>query len=263
MNGSEIDWDSPDEDVINFEELELEKDTGSPFKKEPIVKPKTGGFNINFRDLEDVVSALTAAEMQLQNNLVELKKLDGIAQKAEVLSQISTESILSKMDGLNYTQIARKITGDIREELQKTRLEILKSADEATAAAKDLAAKTELLKESSDSLLQIDNMAENLEEVAKDIKKWRIKSMYAAIALSLFFGIAAGTIASNIGSLFIPSQTIQNADILTPKFGKIAVLSHDTNPNVFYFAFGAKELKKEVQTLEKDGVRYIMIQSQK
>lgn len=259
---SEFDFDAP-EGVVDFEDLELEKDTGSCVRKEPIVKPKTSGFNINFRDLEDVVSALTAAEMQLQNNLVELKKLDGIAKKAEILSEISTESILSKMDGLNYTQIARKITGDIREELQKTRLEILKSADEAAGAAKDLAAKTELLKESSDSLMQIDNMSENLEEVAKAIKKWRIKNMYAAIALSLFFGISAGAIVSNVGSLFTSSQPIENAQILTQKFGKIGVLPHKTDPNMFYMAFDSQKIKPDVESFEQNGVHYILFQAQK
>lgn len=254
----EVDWDNPDE-VVDFEDLEKEAET--PLEKEPTAKVKTS-FNINFRDLEDVVAALTAAEMQMQNNLNELKTLDGLAQKAEALSKIDTESILAKMDGLNYTQIARKITGDIREELQKTRLEILKSADEAAAAAKDLATKTELLKESSDSLMQIENMNDTLKEVANSIKNWRIKNMYAAIGLSLFFGIVAGTIVSNIGALFTPSQTIQNAELLTPKFGKIAVLPHDSDPNTFYIAFGAKELNN-VETLEQDGVKYIVIHSQK
>lgn len=263
---SGIDWDAPDEGVIDVEDLELEKDTGSPVRKEPIVKPKSGGFNINFRDLEDVVAALTAAEMQLQTNIVELKKLDGIAARANELAKIDTPAILSQLNQLSFTQISRKIVDSIREQLEQSRAEMAQSTQKVEAAAKDLAAKTQLLKESSDSLLQIDNMAEDLDDLVKSVKNWRIKSMYAAIGLSLFFGIASGSIASYFIQNFSNSneaQAIQNAELLTPRFGKIAVLPHDTDPKIFYFAFGSKELKPEVQTLEKNGVRYIMFQSQK
>ncbi len=212
----------------------------------------------------ELLSNLIFANKKFAENLEELKKLDGISARAAALNEIDTHKILEKLNDVSFTQIARKITGDIREELQKTRLEILKSADEAAAAAKDLAAKTKQLKESSDSLMQIDNMADNLEEVSKNIKSWRIKNMYAAIGLSLFFGLAAGAIVSNIGSLFTPSpsQAIQNADILTPKFGKIGVLPHKTDPNMFYMAFDSQKLKPEVESFEQNGVRYILFQSQ-
>lgn len=200
---------------------------------------------------------------QFKSNLAELKKLDGLAARAAALNEVDTEKIMQRLDNVSFTQISRKIVDTIRAELEQSRREILTAANEAAAAAKDLSQKSELLKESSDSLMQIDNMADNLQEVAKDIKNWRVKNIYAAIALSLFFGLASGAIVSNIGSLFTPSQTIQNAELLTKKFGKIAVLPHDSDPKTFYFAFGSKELSPEVQTLEQDGVRYIMFQSQK
>lgn len=215
---------------------------------------------------KELLSNLIFANKKFAENLEELKKLDGLAARAAALNEVDTQKILESLDKVGFTQISRKIVDTIREQLEASRVEIAASSQKAEAAAKDLSQKTELLKESSDSLLQIDNMASDLDDLVKSVKNWKMKNIYAAIGLSLFFGIASGSIASyfilNLSNSN-EAQTIQNAELLTPKFGKIAVLPHDTNPNIFYFAFGAKELKKEVQTLEKDGVRYIMFQSQK
>lgn len=276
---NENEWEEIDEDVVDFENIQSFKPLEEPVIKqkrgnedEKIANfsspngPKPGAFNINFRDLEGVVAALTAIEMQLQSNVGELKKLDGIAARANELAKIDTPAILNQLNQLSFTQISRKIVDSIREQLESSRAEMAQSTQKVEAAAKDLSQKTELLKESSDSLLEINNMSDSLNQIENSIKNWRIKTTYAAIAFSIFGGLVSGVVVSNIGSLFnsfTQTQTIQNAELLTPKFGKIAVLPHDTNPNVFYFAFGAKELKKEVQTIEKDGVRYIMFQSQK
>jgi hypothetical protein len=265
----EIDWDAPDDDVVDFEALE-HTEMGTPVKKaEP---PKTSPNIESFKNRTQQMSSreedrkllveLMFVGEQLKGNLSELQKLDGIAARAAALNEIDTQKIMDRLNSVSFTQIERKIVDTIREDLSKTRDEILTAAGEAEAAAKELTQKTELLKESSDSMLQIDNMADNLEEVSKNIKSWRIKNMYAAIGLSLFFGISATAIVSNIGSLFTSTESIQNAQILTPKFGKIAVLPHKTDPSIFYLAFGSKELTR-VETMEENEIKYIVIHSQK
>lgn len=281
---SEFDFDAPYEDVINFEDLE-QTEVGIPTKKEPIAKPKTG-FNKNSLDIESfknrsqqmssrqmssreedrklLVELMFVGE-QLKGNIVELRKLDGIAQRAKALNEIDTEKIMDRLNSVSFTQIERKIVDTIREDLKQTRTEILSAADEAAAAAKDLSQKTELLKESSDSLLQIDNMASDLDDLVKSVKNWKMRNIYAAISLSLFFGIASGSIASyfilNLSNSEV--QAIENAQILTPKFGKIGVLPHKSDPNMFYMAFDSQKLKPEVESFEQYGVRYIMFKSQK
>lgn len=214
---------------------------------------------------KELLSNLIFANKKFAENLEELKKLDGLTARAAALNEIDTHKILEKLNDVSFTQISRKIVDTIREDLAKTRTEILTAADGAAAAAKELSQKTELLKESSDSLLQIDNMADSLEEVSKNIKTWRIKNVYAAIGLSLFFGLAAGAIVSNVGSLFTntPPQAIQGGQILTPVFGSVGVLPHKTDPNIFYFAFDAQKIKPEIESFEQNGVRYILFQSQK
>lgn len=275
---SEIDWDAPDEGVIDFEDLEEAaesppvtiKKVESPSPVKPKTSPKrelesftnrTQQMSSREEDRKLLVEFMFVGE-QLKGNLAELQKLDGIAARAAALNEIDTQKIMEKLNDVSFTQISRKIVDTIREDLKQTRTEILTAAGEAGAAAKELAQKTELLKESSDSMLQIDNMADNLEEVSKYIKSWRIKNMYAAIGLSLFFGLAAGAIVSNIGSLFTPSQAIQNAEILAP-FGKISAIQNGKDPNMYYFAFDAKKLKPEVESFEQNGVRYILFQSKK
>lgn len=210
-----------------------------------------------------LLAELMFVSEKIQKQIEELQSLDGIAARAAALNEIDTEKIMDRLNSVSFTQIERKIVDTIREDLKQTRTEILTAAAAAEAAARELSQKTELFKESSDSLMQIDNMSEVLEETSKDIKNWRIKNMYAAIALSLFFGTAAGTIVSNIGSLFTSSQPIENAQILTPKFGKIGVLPHKSDPNMFYMAFDSQKLKPEVESFEQNGVRYILFQSQK
>jgi hypothetical protein len=208
----------------------------------------------------ELLSNLIFANKKFAENLDELKKLDALAARAAALNEIDTHKILEKLNDVSFTQISRKIVDTIREDLKQQRSEILTAADGAAAAAKDLAAKTVLLKESSDSMLQIDNMAENLEEVAKDIKNWRNKSMFIAIGLSLFFGIASGTIASNISVLMSP-ESIQNAQILKSKFGKIAALRDEQNPKLYYLVIPEHHKIKEVVSFVDNDMRYIKIEA--
>lgn len=209
---------------------------------------------------KELLSNLIFANKKFSENLAELKSLDGIAKRAEILTSINTETILAKMDGLNYTQIARKITSDIREELQKTRLDLIKSSEGASEAAKELSQKTQLLKESSDSLLQIDNMSDSLEELVKSVKQWKMRNIYAAISLSLLFGIASGSIVTTIITPTVSNDNkiIKNAELLAP-FGEVAVLQNDKNKNIYYFAFAGKI--KKVESIEQNGVFYIQFEA--
>lgn len=256
---SDFDWDGPEEGVVDFEDLE-QTEMGAPIKKEPIAKPKTGGFNINFRDLEDVVAALTAAEMQLQNNLTELKKLDGIASRAKILAELDTQKILEQLEKVGFTQIARKITDGLKAELEAQKKEIYTSSSALESAAKDISTKAENLRIVADGFKNLDNMADDLQEFTKSVKNWRNKSMFIAIGLSLFFGVVSGAIVSNINTIMSP-ESIQNAQILKSKFGEIVALRDEQNQKLYYLAIPEHQKIKEVISFVQDDVRYIKIEA--
>lgn len=256
---SEIDWDAPDEAIVDFEDLE-QTEKNIPFKKEPIIaRPKTG-FNINFRDLEDVVAALTAAEMQLQNNIAELKKLDNLAARAKAIESLDTQKITEQIEKLGFTQIARKITDGLKTELEAQKKEIYTSSSTLETAAKDLNKEAEELRIVADGFKNLDNMADNLQEFTKSVKNWRNKSMFIAIGLSLFFGLASGTIVSNINTIMSP-ESIQNAQILKSKFGEIVALRDEQNPKLYYLAIPEHQKIKEVVSFVQDNTRYIKIEA--
>ncbi|MDD3855999.1 hypothetical protein [Sulfurimonas sp.] len=255
----EIDWDAPDEAVVDFEDLE-QTDKNIPFKKESMIaKPKTG-FNINFRDLEDVVSALTAAEMQLQNNLGELKKLDNLASRAKILSELDTSKILEQLEKVGFTQIARKITDNLKSELETQKKEIYTSSSALETATKDLNKKAENLIIVADGFKNLDNMADDLQDFTKSVNRWRNKSMFIALGLSLFFGLSSGVFVSNINSIFA-AESIQNAQILKSKFGEIVALQDEQNPKLYYLAIPEHQKIKEVVSFVQDNTRYIKIEA--
>lgn len=256
---SDIDWDAPDEGVVDFEDLE-KSEKNIPFKKEPTTaKPKTG-FNINFRDLEDVVAALTAAEMQLQNNIVELKKLDGIAARAKAIESLDTQKITEQIEKLGFTQIARKITDGLKAELEAQKKEIYTSSSALETAAKYLNQKAENLRVVADGFKNLDNMQDDLQDFTKSVKNWRNKSMFIAIGLSLFFGVVSGAIVSNINTIMSP-ESIQNAQILKSKFGEIVALRDEQNPKLYYLAIPEHKKIKEVVSFVQDETRYIKIEA--
>jgi hypothetical protein len=200
---------------------------------------------------------------QLQGNIAELKKLDGLAARAGALNEIDTQKIMDRLNSVSFTQIERKIVDTIREDLSRTRSEILASASAAADAAKELSKKTELLKESSDSLLQIDNMASDLDTLVKSVKNWKTKTIYGAIGLSLFFGISSGAIVSNMGTIFAPTppESIENAQILSSKFGKIVALQDQQSPKMYYIAIPSHSKIKDVVSFVDNNTRYIRIES--
>lgn len=254
----EIDFDAPDEGVIDFEDLK-QTEVGTPLKKEPIAKPKTG-FNINFRDLEDVVAALTAAEMQMLNTLIELRKLDNLASRAKILSELDTSKILEQLEKVGFTQIARKITDNLKSELEAQKKEIYTSSSALETAAKDLNKKAENLTIVADGFKNLDNMADDLQDFAKSVKKWRNKNMFIAIGLSLFFGVVSGAIVSNINTIMSP-ESIQNAQILKSKFGEIVALRDEQNTKLYYLAIPEHQKIKEVVSFIQDNTRYIKIEA--
>lgn len=253
---SDVDWDNPDDGVVDFEDL---SETGTPLKKNPALKPKTSGFNINFRDLEDVVSALTAAEMQLQNNIAELRKLDNLAARAKAIESLDTQKITEQIEKLGFTQIARKITDGLKTELEAQKKEIYTSSSTLETAAKDLNKKAEQLRVVADGFKNLDNMQDDLADFTKSVKNWRIKNMYAAIGLSLFFGLSGGTIVSNINTMLSP-ESIQNAKILTSKFGEIGAIRDNRDPKWYYLVIPDGQKVKEVVSFTEDGKRYIRIE---
>lgn len=254
------DYDDPGNDVVDFEDIKSFDESISP-KKEPIVKPKTGSnFNINFRDLEGVVAALTAAEMQLQNNIVELKKLDGLAAKAKAIESLDTKKITEQIEKLGFTQIAKKITDGLKSELEAQKKEIYTSSATIETAAKNLSEKAENLRVVADGFKNLDNMADDLADFTKSVKNWRNKSMFISIGLSLFFGLVSGTIVSNINTIMSP-ESIQNAQILKSKFGEIVALHDKQNPKLYYIAIPEHKKIKEVTSFVQGDVRYIKIES--
>lgn len=254
------DYDGPRNDVVDFKDIK-NFDESISLQKEPKKEPKTGSnFNINFRDLEGVVAALTAAEMQLQNNIVELKKLDNLAARAKAIESLDTQKITEQIEKLGFTQIARKITDGIKSELETQKKEIYTSSAAIEAAAKDLNKKAEELRVVADGFRNLDNMADDLSDFTKSVKNWRNKSMFIAIGLSLFFGLVSGTIVSNINTIMSP-ESIQNAQILKSKFGEIVALRDEQNPKLYYLAIPEHKKIREISSFVQDDVRYIKIEA--
>lgn len=236
-----------------------QKEAFTPLKKEPVAKPKTG-FNINFRDLEDVVSALTAAEMQLQNNISELKKLDNLAVRLKSIESLDTHVIAEKLKDMSLTHVSKLIVSKMTEDIDTLKKEIYASSAAAEAAAKDLNKKAENLRVVADGFNNLDNMSQDLQDFTNSVKKWRNKSMFIAIGLSLFFGLTSGAIVSNI-SVLMSSESIENAKILTEKFGEIGALHDTRDPKLYYFVIPDGAKVKEVVSFTEDGKRYIRIEA--
>ncbi len=262
------------QDVVDFETIDnfglpeehpkqkkiVEDEKITNFTSPP--EPKHGGaFNINLRDLESIVSSLTAVEMQLQNNVLELKKLDNISARAKAINEVDTDKILSQFEKINFDQITHKIVDTLQKQLESQRVQISKSSSSVELASAELTKKSENLILVADGFKNLDNMADDLSEFIASVKKWRNKNMFIAIGLSLFFGLFSGVFVSNFETFF-KEEPIQNGHLLTPKFGKIAVLPDDKNKDKFYLAFGAKELT-QVEILEENAVKYIVIHAQK
>lgn len=214
---------------------------------------------------QKLLAELMFVSEQMKNQIKELQALDGIAARAAALNEVDTEKILENLNRVSLTRISHEIIKNLKEELQKSRNEIITAAAGAEAAAKELSKQSENLRLASDSFLNLDNMSDDLNTLVSNVKNWKTKTIYGATALGLFFGLLSGVLVSNIGTLLSNSPTpqiIQNAELLTPKFGKIAVLPDEKNKNKFYLAFGAKELT-QVEFLEENGVKYIVLHSQK
>lgn len=207
---------------------------------------------------KELLSNLIFANKKFAENLEELRKLDGIATRAKALNELDTQAIAQKLQDMSLTHVSKLIVTKLNEQFESQKTELLKSSAVAEQAAIDLSKKAENLRVVADGFQNLDNMSDSLSEVSKDIKNWRIKNMYAAIGLSLFFGLVGGTIVSNIGSLF-RTEIVENTQILEP-FGKIAAIQNAKDPNMFYFAFDTKKIKPEVESFEQNGVRYILFE---
>lgn len=211
---------------------------------------------------KELLSNLIFANKKFAENLEELKKLDGMAARAAALNEVDTEKILENLNRVSLTRISHEIIKKLKEELEQSREQIITSAAGAEAAAKELSKQSENLRVASDSFMNLDNMADDLNNLVKNVQKWKTKTIYGAVGLSLFFGLFSGVFVSNISSIFA-EQAIRNAEILTPKFGAISTLQNKTDPNIYYFAFDGKKIKPQIETFEKDGVRYILFEGQK
>ncbi|WP_294889951.1 hypothetical protein [Sulfurimonas sp. RIFCSPLOWO2_12_36_12] len=148
------------------------------------------------KDLEGAIAALTAADAQLQNNLAELRKLDNIAARAKALTELDTEKITEQIEKIGFTQIARKITDKLNEQLEAQSKQIYKSAEAAENAAKELAKKAENLTVVADGFNNLDNMSQDLDEFVKKFKQMSSKSLFLGVIVATVVGIFTGGVLS-------------------------------------------------------------------
>ncbi len=143
----------------------------------------------------ELLSNLIFANKKFAENLEELKKLDGIAKKAEVINDID-EKIISQLEKVNMIRISHEITKSLKEELEKQRSQIAQSATAAEDAAKDLSKKAENLTVVADGFNNLDNMSQDLDEFVKKFKKMSSKSLFLGITVATVVGIFAGGVLS-------------------------------------------------------------------
>lgn len=133
---------------------------------------------------------------QLKGNIIELQKLDGIAQRAKALNELDAQVIAQKLKDMSLTHVARLITDRLNEQFESQKKEIYASSAAAEAAAKDLSAKADNLRIVADGFNNLDNMSQELDEFVQKFKKMSVKNLYLGVIAATVTGIFTGAILS-------------------------------------------------------------------
>lgn len=149
----------------------------------------------DFKDMEQLIAALTASEMQLQSAVASLQKYSNIENQLKALDKLDTAQIAKQLEQMDYSKIAATITQQLEKKLDM--------------ATQNLEKKTELLAEKVqdidivlEGLNTIDNSAENIDKIAKAMPKMSIKLPIVTALVSAFAVGILSFAAANLNTVF-------------------------------------------------------------
>lgn len=210
---------------------------------------------------------------QLKGNIAELRKLDGIAKRAEALNEIDTHAIAKKLEDVSFSNVSYLIVKKLNEQFEAQTAEISKGANAAEAAAKNLSEKAENLRVVADGFNNLDNMSQNLDEFVKKFKSMSVKNLYLGVILATVTGIFTGGILSyasqtvGVGNPATPaaaaSEGVYGGEILAKKFGEVGAVQDNRDPKLYYIVIPDGSKVREVASFVEDGKRFIRIEAKK
>ncbi len=221
----------------------------------------------------ELLSNLIFANKKFEENLEELRKLDNIAARAKAIESLDTQVIAQKLKDMSLTHVSRLITDRLNEQFESQRVEIVKGAAAAEAAAKDLSAKAENLRIVADGFNNLDNMASDLDEFVKKFKSMGVKNLYLGVIIATVVGIFTGGIlsyaAQTVGvnpqvaqaAATTGEENINGGEILFKKFGEVGAIQDNRDPRWYYIVIPDGQKVREVTSFVEDGKRYIRIES--
>lgn len=223
---------------------------------------------------KELLSNLIFANKKFEENLEELRKLDGIAARAKAIESLDTQVIAQKLKDMSLTHVSRLITDRLNEQFEAQRSEIVKGASAAEAAAKDLSEKAENLRIVADGFNNLDNMSQNLDEFVKKFKSMSVKNLYLGVIIATVVGIFSGGIlayaAQTVGvnpqvaqAATTGEENINGGEILIKKFGEVGAIQDTRDPRWYYIVIPDSSKVKEVTSFVEDGKRYIRVESKK
>lgn len=219
----------------------------------------------------ELLSNLIFANKKFEENLEELRKLDGIATRAKALNELDTHAIAQKLQDMSLTHVSKLIVTKLNEQFESQRIEIVKGAAAAEQAAIDLSKKAENLRVVADGFNNLDNMSQNLDEFVKKFNSMSVKNLYLGVILATVVGIFAGGILSysshTVNSSSTPAATagegVYGGEVLAKKFGEVGAIQDNRDPKLYYIVIPDGQKVKEVVSFTENGKRYIRIESKK
>lgn len=217
---------------------------------------------------KELLSNLIFANRKFEENLEELRKLDGIAARAKALNEIDTQAIVRRLEDVSFSNVSYLIVKKLNEQFEAQAAEIAKGAAAAEAAAKDLSQKAENLRVVADGFNNLDNMSQNLDEFVRKFKSMSVKNLYLGVIVATVTGIFAGGILSySYQTVGKPTATaaegVHGGEVLAQKFGEIGAIQDNRDPRMYYIVIPDGSKVREVASFVEDGKRYIRIESKK
>lgn len=166
---------------------------------------------MEIKDLEELVSNLTAIDVSLRLNIEKIEKFD-------------VENQLKKIE---VEKIGKNITKKLENEVEKS-VEIFVQKNE------ELKKVTDKFEHATANIMQIDDIAEKLEDIINDNKKINRKIKFIPIFSVAFLVGILSFFASNINQYF--SHTIKNENQFIERFPDTKFFINEKNRNIIYLS---------------------------
>lgn len=174
---------------------------------------------MQIKDFEELIAELNAIDISLKQSIDKLESFD-------IHKQLRT---------IEVTNLRRAITQKLEEEIEKA----IKKIEERNLV---LNQKIEQFDVAIDGLSEIQLMSDNVNNITKFLKSFKIKTITVAIVSSLFFGVFTGVYISSIKEII--KNDIENLDEFRDKYPSFTIAKDE---NKFYLVFDKKVNLKKFQ----------------